>query len=939
MKLRISNGDIPVIRKDSAPSEAYAIFRERLTTEGRIEFELKENTFGFKVINNIAGQNVETEFIIPEAFFNPNNHWPDFCFCSKHINKAAPIEVINHLEMLYFVLAERFEYSLKSQEIFTTYIRRDIKLITNFVEYISPNAFNANVKSSNLLVLWSPYRTNMSTSLVYIDQNLPIGDLIHRRVITNPTKEAIIAASNCFNLMPGSETMLSESNKIVVTNGDAEISCTGFGFDYNHKDEIAGFYSIFPRASALPARLKTHVNGNYFGVLNPASPLFIEDAAVDENGEFLFDENGEHLPLDNGGFNAIVVYNDIDLESYHQVGGDLEVNSRIGNQIIYMNRHKETEFDEILVEESKTYTANKGSILLGKYDNRPIIIDNVLKIEVTKISQNGYNNSARIDFVAYYKVGNSRITSHTGLKGVTKTMSTCGRLKTDDFDIDVDIITGVNSIKAKENTVRLMQAAFALKYGYYKPQSGDKLLCSMDEEEINAAADSIPEATFYIEREGKVIERKTKLYGLVQINYTEIGSHFTVIRNQKLSFNALRYISQTRDSGLAKYIMDNCIDPDEKDAVIELIKCLNDTGRRFVQAENKPVYTISSLGKHFSEKDLILEHNSIFPLYSKLIDEDFNKGFYINLGEQRSNLMVRIPDAKTLGLFCSKQTNGEYVYPGILIEVSKIIQNALLGKQYYYRIVPTRTEANQNRLSAYGNYMAALKSMIYSSEMMGQTLIQTMITPKLRGVNMKQMHDVYVPEGVVVILNNRIHQELHEYVYPTKNMYITEALVQAFRPMYAFTLRSPFLWKNQMIISEIWDYDKFDTHLKQNYGFSLDSYLDVKANLHCALISKDIIKGSHSDIDGDLLQITVLPEEAQQMMKEFELINITEKMYQWDEDFLQSEYDSIKKLDWRKPYKLHYTPTHCKRPGDESYIDLIANSANAKKAVGQLGPL
>ena len=70
----------------------------------------------------------------------------------------------------------------------------------------------------------------MGTSLVYIDQNLPIGDLIHRRVITNPTKEAIIAASNCFNLMPGSETMLSESNKIVVTNGDAEISCTGFGF-------------------------------------------------------------------------------------------------------------------------------------------------------------------------------------------------------------------------------------------------------------------------------------------------------------------------------------------------------------------------------------------------------------------------------------------------------------------------------------------------------------------------------------------------------------------------------------------------------------------------------------------------------------------------------------------------------------------------------------
>lgn len=939
MHLRISQGHIPVIAKDSTPAEVFAIFRERLTVEGRIEFELKPDTFGFKVINVINDKAVETEFIIPESFFNPKNHWPHFAFCSRHINKRAPIEVINHFEMLYFFLTERFEHALKNNEIFTTYIRRDIKLVTNFVEYVSPNAFNANLKSKNLLVLWAPYSTRNGTSLVYVNQNEPIGDLVHRRVITSPDKEAITAMANCFNLMPGSETMLSESNKIVVTDGTAEISCAGFGFEYDEDDRINGFLSIFPRASALPARLKTHVNGNYFGVLEPAKPLFIEDAAVNENGEFVFDNNGDHVALDNGGLDAIVVYCDIDLESYHQVGGDLEVNRRIGNQIVYMNRHKETEFDEIFVEVGKTYEAKNGSVALGSFDRRPIFVDNVVKIEVTKVSQNGYNNSARIDFVAYYKVGNSRITSHTGLKGVTKTMMTCGRIVNEDFDLEVDIITGVNSIKAKENTVRLMQAAFALKYGYYKPTSGDKLLCSMDEEEINAAANSIPEATFTMMREGKLVEFKTRLYGIVQINYTEIGSHFTVIRNQKMSFNALRYISQTKESGLAKYILDNCIDADEKSAVVELMKCLNDKTRRFVAAENKPVYTLGSLKNYFTENDLILEHSSIFPLYSKLLDEDFNRGFYINLSEQRQNTLVRIPDAKTLGLFCSKQTNGEYVYPGILIEVCKIIQNALLGKSYYYRIIPSRNERNQERVSAYGNYMAALKSMLYSSEISGQTLIQTMITPRLRGVNMKQMHDIYVPDGVVVVLNNRIYTDLHECVYPTKNLPVEQGIIQGFKKLNAFTLRSPFLWKSQLLIKELWDANKFDAYLKQTYGFALEDYLDIKSNLHCALIGKDVIKGSHSDIDGDLLQITVLPEEAQQMMAEFKLSNITEKMEQWDEDFLQSEYDSIKKLNWEKPYKLNYTPTYCKRPGDESYIDLITSSANAKKAVGQLGPL
>ena len=64
-----------------------------------------------------------------------------------------------------------------------------------------------------------------------------------------------------FNLYPGSETILSKSNKLVVAVDEfsREPTATGFELVYNEEGDVNGYYTIFPVKSALPARLKTHL--------------------------------------------------------------------------------------------------------------------------------------------------------------------------------------------------------------------------------------------------------------------------------------------------------------------------------------------------------------------------------------------------------------------------------------------------------------------------------------------------------------------------------------------------------------------------------------------------------------------------------------------------------------------------------------------------------
>lgn len=937
MKIRPNSKVVPVIPADASYSDVFDAFKEGLTVSGRVSVKYETGVISI-IAHNSNG--IDDVYDIPSCFMNKNNRWPRFLYCTRHIDPNAPIELLSHWELLFIFLKERFDYAINREEIYGSYIRRDIANISRYVTYTNNCAYNAELKNSNVVVLLDVYWKRKDKSFVFKSDDRPIGDLFESGNLTSLDKEVVMKNAEFFNVYPGSESMLSESNKIIVANGNSSIpTATGFGLINNGDGDVIGFNTIFPIGSSLPARLKTHLNGDAFGLVKPDDAIFIQDIINAE--EYL--KGAAPITKDNTFLNAIVVYDKIDFPTYRMVAGDIEVSPRIGNQVVMMNRHIEMSFDgreSLEVEEGKFYHSKNGMIKIGTSDDEPVLIRNVHKIFVKEIAETGYSTSIRIDYVAYYKTGNARITSHSGFKGVTKVMSTCGFIEFNDMNgdtqsVDVDLIAGINSIKAKENSIRLAQAAFAVHYGFYKPKNG-KLLDSLDEKEINMAAQSIPKVSYRIYREGKLIERQTKLYGLVQISYTEIGSHFAKIRDQRFSFNAGRYIHQSKDSKLGEYILNNCIDMEDKNSVIELSKCIYDPNITFSELDDLPIYSLASLPKIFNENDLILNYSSLLPCSSKLLDPEFNKGFYISLKAQRPGKFMRVPPAEVLNRFCGKQTDGKYVYPGLLIEISKTIDAAIKGKSAYYRIIPNANENNQNRPSCYRNYMLALQAMLYKTELGGQTLISTLIVPRLKGINLKQVHDRYVPNGVIVILDKELYQHIQSYVYKVEEEDdFASAITKTLKPVSCFTFRSPFLWRNQVIISELWDEERFESHLQSNYGFSLSDYLDKKANRFCVLINTDIVKCSHSDGDGDLLQITTLPgEECQEMMKNFELVGVSDRMNQWDKDFLKDEYSSIEKLDWKKPYKVYRCHVHSSRSADNSYMDLLTNSAIAKQTTG-----
>lgn len=929
-KIRINSGLVPQIPRSATFQEAFAAFSNGLTVEGRISLSDSNGSFNIRIHNKNGSYDLE----IPSAFWNPNNTWPLFLACTTHINAKAPMEIMSHWELLYIMLKERIDYSIRTDtnEIFPTYIRDDINLVKEYCTYTHSNAYNARLKEANVVVLFAPYRTDMGSSIVFKHEDLPLGANFSNYLVND--KKIIAASSKLFNIYPASESMLSNKSKIVVAmddNGDEPIAC-GFGLQKDANGDITDFLTVFPRASALPARLKSHLNGNAFGLTEFDEAMFLQDCIV---------RNGKLVTKDDTFKNILVVYEKVEPDTCRLVGGEIEVSPDIGNLVCFTSRHIETAFDgldSVVVEEGKYYESDNGFVLLGTSDGEKIFVENVYGIEVKSIQETGYSDSIRIDYVAYYRSGNARITSHSGLKGVTKVMRDCGTISFTDKEgkeqtLNVQGVAGVNSIKAKENTIRLAQAAFAVKYGYYKPKHESGLLDSLDEEEINRAAASVPRVKYLRKRADGTAEWETKLYGLISISVTEIGSHFATLKSQKMSFNALRYMEQNKEHPLAQHIMSVCMESEDHEVVEDLCKSMYDPNTVFL-TDNMDVYTLPQLAKMFDKNDIIRDGNSILPSSSKLLNPEFNKGFYINLGAQRSGKYMRIPSANVLNRFCGRQADGKYVYNGLIIEICKVIDAAINGKDQYWRIIPSVFENNQNRPCAFKNFHASLAAMLYKTEIGGQKLVQSLIVPRLKGVNLKQMHDKYVPEGVIVILDDKIYNSLRSYVYRKEEDFET-VLIGEFSPFMSFTFRSPFLWKTQTIISEVWNRERFAAYIRDNHGFKLEDYLDMTGNRFCALVSTEILRCSHSDLDGDLLQITTLEgKDAQDMMRSFKLTDVSQKMHEWDEEYIVSEASGAGKLDWTKPYKITKVPVNMTASGDNSYIDLLCNSASAKSAVG-----
>lgn len=707
--------------------------------------------------------------------------------------------ILNMNQLLYATIQHRLaDYTrvigTSDRKVYVSLLRTDIRALRNFIQFEKPNTYNAKKKVENIYTVL-PYKVHKYNS------EMKIGELIKNTNISEKDWKQIYKDIGQY-LQFTSESSMQESNKIVL-NPEKKGLFKAPGLSLA-KDGSC-FTCIFPEAQNIPARNKTHVLTNGFE-LDQGDLSYIQ-----QNNHF---EKGVITSLDSTR-KAVIVFHSMDKESLRFVAGELEVSSRIAKSLIVEVDKSDFDFDQetnIAVEVGKTYYPNFQPFSLGKDINgKSFDLYQLKEIEILSIVPNSMAGSFRITMRTTRFAGNARIVSKTGLKGVTKVKPDSGfiafapkeniinslenkelstylskkeyntyrTIPAEEFKgwkkKRVDIVTGMNAVKAGENTIVLAQACLAVDMGYYKPslkgpnKEYENVLNSLDPKEIQAAADSLPEFV-YINENGLPVKC---FVGLVDIIYTELGSTYAKFKPQSFSFEAGWVIKQNHPE-LYKHIFQNYLETDKTYVALELYKILQDPKGLLRKDENLPRYNVAQIRKNMFDvkEDMFRQFNTLFRSRSKLLSPEWNpKGFYIDLTKEKGPL-IRIPSAQTLNFFVGSLPNGEYSYGEILFNISKILM-AILGRHDGNMNIESKTvnfnsnlhwiftnNPDNNRSMLYDAYMKNIKGLVYSSETSHRMLTQSFIKPLIPGTSLKQVVDCLVPDNVIVYLNPHLYKKM-----------------------------------------------------------------------------------------------------------------------------------------------------------------------------------
>ena len=955
---------------------------------------------------------------IPQAYFNSKLANVEVCdFIFETSTEKTGVEYFgkdsylrkNRIEMLYYVLQHRFASFArilsegKNRRLYVSLLKTDIKRLKDFIDYNGPRTYNALAKVAHLYAV-IPYRTHKYSSDQVIGERLgyiSISELDWKLIYKDLGKY----------LQPSSESSMQKSNKIVLnTPTSAGIFSPIYrGLGYSLAKDGSCFTTIFPEAQNIPARLKTHLLSNGYELKDFEPTCFQQD--------FLFND-GIMTPLDKCTRKAIVVFHPMDNDTLRFVAGELEVSSRIAKALVVETKNFDLEFssqDDICIEVGQTYKPNFKPMKIGTdVDGEDYMMYGLKEFEVLAIGPNGNAGSFRISLRFIKYSGNARIISKSGLKGVTKVKPGNGfiafasetknfetledqvlgeYLKAKDYNSwttvssdnfkgwkkrNVDIIAGMNAVKAGSNTIALAQAALAVELGYYKPSAKgvnknyQGIINTLDAVEVQEAADSLPEFV-YVNDSGVPVKC---FVGLVNIMYTELGSTYAEFKPQSFSFEAGWVIKQNNEE-LYRHIFDTYVEKDKSQVAIELYKILNDPTCLLAYKEDLPIYRVSDIRKGMFDvkHDLFRERNSLYPSQSKLLSSWNEKGFVIDLSSEGGPL-IRIPSAYVLSFFISIMPNSEYSYGEILLNITRIIMSILgrteenldnMANANPNTFRPNLTwifnkDKSNNRQSQYDLYLKNIRGIIYSSESSSQMIVQSFIKPRIPGVSLKQVVDSLVPDDVVVVLDNYLYRKILRQAsfshllsdeYPYKQLMLdcadydtNEQRMESREELQSvldesplgFLNRNPFLWVSQMKIPKVWGSYQFRAYLNVFHNINLDDYLDDFFNRDIIIMSPKTALDSKSDVDGDLAPLMIPNKVGQELSRNFVNETITEAERTWLADYAQGEYESDKKLkiNERHKYQIHtincqFDPTGVK---DKNYPQFLLNSTVAKGNIG-----
>ena len=969
-----------------------------------------------------------TDVVIRPSLYNSEKAKtvvPQFLFEKSSVSstpldyfKAARKLVLNINEFIYLLISHRLTSFQAYKQQFVYLLQQDINNLANYLEYTPPVTFNAKVKSKNTFVIL-PASAHQEV--------FPYGNFLSN---CRPSEDEWLRIMRDIGkyVQPSSDSAMHKRSKIVLAD---HIIYRSVGYLPN---QDGSFYCLFEGKQNLSARLKTHYLGDAKRVFDADLSCFQQDCIIStiEDGKKVLLSKDETLKK------GIIVFAPIEWDTKRFVAGEAEVSANIADTLVVNTDSVNVSFVSKLGVRVKhdigvvVKVAKDQEVVLG-YDDElePVTLpQGVLSYTITKINQASTGGLSKLYFEAVMKAGNARIVSDTGLKFVSKVMTSLGTIvipKQDDnskptkfapsvtqylkdaeesslakyqrLDIDLDkftekhvdviypdVIVGMNAVKANTseqcNTIVLAQAAFAVEYGYYTPSEkfGFKgLLNSHDVEEINRAAQSLPDF-YYLDRFGK---RQKVLIGLSHLKFTELGSVYTRFKPQSFAFTSAKNIHQNMPE-LAQHIYENYLEKDKVEIALELFKILNDPRGRLRIDDKIPRYTPKHIRstKMFEEVDLILKKAlNTNKQDSKLLDEDWNKGFYLDLTSYTNGPLIRIPSAKTLNAFVGSLPDGTYSFHGMLVNISKMIQNIIgnannkynmsIGYLYNKATIGKKPDG-KGRLSSYDLYMNTIQGALYSNEDSAMMIVQSLIKPKIKGVGMKQVVEPLLPDDVIVITDNRKYNRIVREANSNGELVIDRETLKALLdedydeeidsivslainetsskedverilndvPL-VLAIRDPSLWELQLCRPRVWSRQHLALHLSRcSQPLDLDEYLSPKHNRDIVLVSSYVALASKSDCDGDRLPIFCLNGDGQALLKKFALNNVLKEEKDWINTYIKKEFDSTKKLLIDTPekhvYKLFKISNVFDPFGDpKNYPQFIFNSQLAK---GNIGP-
>lgn len=955
---------------------------------------------------------------IPQALFNSQAAEVDvplFIFEQSSISKKKVDYfgvdshlVLNMNQVLYLVIQHRLAHYARQavseggnqRRIYTNLISTDIRKLRNFVQNDAPKTYNGKFKVEHTYAVIS-YNAHRHHS------KMLMGESIHQG---NPDEDVWKAVLNDLQgyIQPSSETSMQKRGKVTLHFGQLYRS-PGYTMSADGSKSLW----ICEAKQNIPARQKTHILGDAKELVSPSTSCFQQDN--------LF-ENGQMVSADKTLKEAIVVYHSMNKQTKRFVAGEVEASINIAAELVHHAFSLEIAFrseEDIQIEKGQEYHPDFNAYTIGvDVDDQEIKLYNLKSFQVVDIIPSGLNGSYKVYFKAVVQAGNARIVSNTGLKGVTKIKPNLGKIyipkDNSDFAllpdglrqyvqqknfnsytlikdkqipkdwhrIKPDLVLGMNAVKAKSNTIVLSQAALAVKLGYYVPKPKGKngyqgILNTLDVNEINDAANSLPDFV-YVNEFGVPVK---VFVGLAYIGYTELGSVYTEFKPQSFAFES-GWVIKNNCEELFNHIRDTYMEEDKVEVAKELYKILNDPKGLLKSIDKIPSYTMNDIRtKRLFDprRDLFRSRTSPLMSTSKLIDPKFNaNGFYINLRPQNGPL-IRIPSAKTLRFFIRRLPNGEVTYHELMFNISKIIRDILgydekaLEEMVNYTdrtMLPTakphwifnQYKDSKSRMRSYDLYITSVRGTLYTSDESKQMIVQSLVKPKIPGVNMKQVTECLLPEDVVVISDDYLYRRIvqqaeHEALSnPLSILNIDIELLLGndknenklkYTNLWksvlenvprALAIRNPMLWESQVCNVRVWSKKHLEIWLKYQHGIKLSQYLDSYYNRDVVLVSPDIILISHSDCDGDLLPIAVLNKEGQELLKDFRLNDMLEAEQKWNEDYWLDEYetDLDLKIDGKHVYELYEISNVFDKSGKlyKNYPQFLLNSSIAKGNIG-----